>query len=304
MQIFSKHIFKILTCIVIMGCSTSKNDAIPNIDEVSTGEGFYFYNYQRDGFSKTMRVFYFIPENKTVNTPILITLHGTERNASDYRDALIEEANLKNFIVIAPEFSETNFPTGDGYNLGNVFVDGDNPSLTTLNPISEWTFSIIEPLFSNFKSKINNQVPKYQLFGHSAGAQFAHRLLLFVPNVNVEKAVFSAAGWYTFPNDVVFPYGLSNSTIENNNLSAYFERPILVQVGANDNNPNAAGLRHNEFADAQGFHRLERATNFYNFCEQRAEDLNHNFNWEFQIIENTGHDFVKASENAVNFIFN
>ena len=38
---------------------------------------------------------------------------------------------------------------------------------------------------------------------------------------------------------------------------------IYIQVGALDNNPNSAGLRHNEYADAQGLNRVTRAVHFF-----------------------------------------
>ena len=305
MKFFKLILISILLSNFIAGCSSNETQNNPNIiDPLATGSGMYQFQYEANGYSKTLRIFYFIPENKTSDTPIVFSFHGTERNASDYRNAMIQWATTKGFIVIAPEFSELNFPDGDGYNLGNVFEDGDQPNQNTLNPVSEWTFSIIEPIFNDFKTKTDNNTTKYHIFGHSAGAQFAHRLMLFLPNANVDKAVFSAAGWYTFPNDVTFPYGFQNSPLENANLTSFFNKNVQVQVGENDNNPNASGLRHNEFADAQGLHRLSRATNYFQFCEELAISNNNNFNWQFQIMENTGHDYVKASEFAANFIFN
>ena len=69
---------------------------------------------------------------------------------------MISKANQYNFIVIVPEFSNTNFSGGDTYNLENVFIDGDNPSASTLNPEEAWTFSVIEPLIDYIKQNLNN----------------------------------------------------------------------------------------------------------------------------------------------------
>ncbi len=299
----------VLLVFMISSCSDSdavvEEEIIPPLDTLSTGSGLFEYTYQVAGFSKTLKVYFFIPENKTASTPILFTFHGTERNAIDYRNTMVSDATTKGFIVIAPEFSNQNFPTGDGYNLGNVFVDGDNPSQNSLNPEDEWAFSIIEPLFDNIKTQINNSSATYHVFGHSAGAQFAHRLMLFKPEARIEKAVFSAAGWYTFPNNNIdFPYGFQESPLKNMALGSFFNKNILVQVGDNDDDPNSAGLRHNEFADAQGLNRKDRAENYFQFCQQMALNQNNAFNWNFQLIPNTGHDYIKASENAVDFLFN
>jgi pimeloyl-ACP methyl ester carboxylesterase len=308
MRIFNVPIFFIFTMLVLISTSCSENDEKPipaanlPIDSLSSGAGSFTYTYSVTNFSKTMNVYYYIPENKTETTEVLIVLHGDGRNAKDYRDALITDAQTKGFIVIAPEFSEQNFPNGDGYNLGNVFIDGDNPTATTLNPEAKWSFSIIEPLFDFVKTQINNSTPTYALFGHSAGGQFVHRFLMFKPNARINKAVVSAPGWYTFPNMVIFPYGRNQSPLQNMNLSTFFAKNIHIQVGKNDNDPNAAGLRHNAFADAQGLNRKQRAENYFQFCQQLAG--NATFNWNFHVIENANHDYVKASKNAVNLLFN
>ncbi|EAZ95248.1 hypothetical protein FBBAL38_09674 [Flavobacteria bacterium BAL38] len=294
---------------ILISCSkdeVSKNaDIATPIDNLSTGSGLFTFTYNVVSFNKTMNIYYYIPENKTASTPILFVFHGTERNASDYRNTLITKAQLLGFIVIAPEFSEQNFPGGDGYNLGNVFIDGDNPSASSLNPESEWTFSIIEPLFDFVKTQINNTNGTYYMFGHSAGGQFVHRFLMFNPIARVEKAVVSASGWYTFPtNTIVFPYGTNQSPLENMSSSLFFDKKVYVQVGENDDDPNAAGLRHNSFADAQGLNRKERAINYFQFCEQLATTNAMNFNWTFRIVSNANHDYNEAAENAVSSLFN
>ncbi|MGF1556997.1 hypothetical protein [Paucihalobacter sp.] len=305
-----KHLFTLMVLIVsVCSCSESDdtNPNIPNLDfnETTTGQGLFEFNYQMGSFNKVMRIYYHIPENKSASTPILFVFHGAGRNARDYRNALQSKADQFGFIVITPEFSIQNFPSGDQYNLGNVFVDGDNPSPATLNPESEWTYSIIEPLFDHVRAQINNSNTTYDVFGHSAGAQFAHRFLMFKPNARINKAVISASGWYTFPNtSIVFPYGFKDSPLETLNLNSLFSKQIYVQVGANDNNPNESGLRRNEMADAQGTNRKDRAINFFLFSEQLAQTNNLNFNWNFDIIENTDHNYIPASQNGADLIYN
>ncbi|WP_130736021.1 hypothetical protein [Flavobacterium sp. J27] len=274
------------------------------LNELSSGTGMFQYTYHVANFSKTMRVFYYIPQYKTETTPILFVFHGAERNADEYRDAMIAKAETLGFIVIAPEFSEQNFSGGDKYNLGNVFVDGDHPSVTTLNAENEWTFSIIEPLFDEVRTKIHSVNTTYYAFGHSAGGQFLHRLLQFKPNVRIVKAVVSASGWYTFPEAINFPYGINQSPLENMSFSAFLSKKVYIQVGENDTNPNDAGLRHNQYADAQGLNRRARAEHFFQFCQQVAVANTISFNWNFSYVANADHDYVKASEKAATLLFN
>jgi pimeloyl-ACP methyl ester carboxylesterase len=276
-----------------------------SINETTIGSGVFEYTDYEPFNGKTLRIFYHIPSDVSSNTPIIFVFHGNSRNAFDYRNAMVEKANAFNFIVIAPEFSNINFPTGDAYNLGNVFVDGDNPSASTLNPEEEWTFSVIEPLFDYIKQNLNNTTLKYHVFGHSAGAQFAHRFAMFKPHARYDKMVVSAGGWYTVTDlNIRFPYGFGDSPLEHIELSNLFNKQIMIQVGSLDNDPNAPQLRRNEFADAQGLNRLARAQHFYNKAAQLAQQNGFSFQWELHVNANADHNFMVASQKGADLIFN
>lgn len=300
------NVFLIIsTFYALMSCSdsseaTANDPIIPN--ELVSGSGFFEFS---DFQSLTIKTYYHLPVNVTNETPIVFVFHGAGRNAKDYRDAMIAKANQFSFVVIAPEYDITNFPGGDGYNLGNVFLDGDNPTINTLNPEEEWAFSTIEPLFDFIKQSLNNSTSKYHVFGHSAGGQFAHRFIMFKPNARFDKVVTSGSGWYTVPDlDINFPYGFKKSPLEERSLEDLFERKLIIQVGALDNDPNTPGLRHNEFADAQGLNRLERANYFFKTSQHLAKLSNLEFNWKLFINSKAGHDFKIALENASDIIFN
>ncbi len=296
--------FGVFMLLLFANCSENADVDTISIDETSKGSGFFIYNYTAPNFSKTLRVFYHIPNNAANSTPILMVFHGVNRNAKDYRNAFVNASNAKNFIVIAPEFSDENFPQAAQYNLGNVYINGDNPSSNSLNPESQWTFSMVEKLFDFIKSQLKNTSNSYKIFGHSAGAQFAHRFLMFKPNNRANQTVISAAGWYTFPDATVpFPYGISNSILQNATSEIFFSKNVIVQVGEFDNNPNDANLRHNSFSDAQGLHRLERATNYVDFCKQKAENATFDFNWSLYIHKNADHNYTIAAQNASNLLF-
>jgi pimeloyl-ACP methyl ester carboxylesterase len=305
------RVIKPIFYFVLLGLVSCSNDSgVSNIEasdlnEQTTGSGFFNFTAYQPFLEKPIKVYYYIPENINANTPLLFIFHGTGRNARDYRDAVISKANQYNFIVMAPEFSNSYFPGGDGYNLGNVFIDGDNPSPTNLNPEDQWTFSVIEPMFDFVKASINNSTNKYHVFGHSAGGQFAHRFIMFKPNSRFDKVVASASGWYTVPDfEVDFPYGFKNSPLENLSLSTLFNNNLIIQIGSLDNDPNATALRHNSFADVQGLNRFARTNYFFDKAQNLALSNSLNFNWQFYINENLGHDFQSAIENAADIIFN
>lgn len=293
---------------IFIGCDGGSNSAqnAPTIPtENLTGTGYFEYADYTPFEGRILKIHYHIPTNTNSDTKILFAFHGNGRNAMDYRDAMISKSNEYGFIVVAPEFSYSNFPGGDAYNLGNVYIDGDNPALSSLNIEPEWTFSVIDPLFNHMKSLTNNNTLKYHVFGHSAGGQFAHRFLMFKPAAQVDKIIVSAPGWYTCTDyDVTFPYGFSNSILENIALGDLFDKKLTLLIGDLDNDPNSGGLRHNQFADAQGLHRFERAQYFYNKAATMSANNNLEFQWNIEINAGADHSFTMASNKAADLIFN
>ena len=206
-----------------------------------------------------------------------------------------------------PEFNDIDFPGGDAYNLANIFEDGDNPSASTLNDESDWTISVLDPIFDHVRDLTDNETSRYDLFGHSAGSQVAHRFLLFKPTNKTNKVILSAAGWYTVPNiSIDFPYGLNKGPFMYSTgiLDEFFFKNISVIVGTEDNDPNAASLRHTDEAELQGAHRLSRAEHFFNESQNIANQINSPFNWQFQTVPNVGHQYNIMAGVASEFLYN
>ena len=299
-------IYSLIFFISIISCNPSGSTFLPNSEpiipaQISTGNGIFIYSRNNIDFE----VFYYVPENYNASSKIVFVLHGGSRDAESARNNMISKSIEYNFIVIAPKFSSDDFPLGDGYNLGNVYEDGDNPSTETLNNEEDWAFSIIEPLFDSVKNSLSISEEKFHMLGFSAGAQFVHRYLLFKPNARFDKVVSAAAGWYTFPDFTIpFPYGYNNSILTSTNLNQLLSNNLYVQVGALDNNPNSPGLRHNEYADAQGLNRVTRAVHFYETGQGLAIQNNLNFNWSIHIVQGAYHSFLPNAENACDLMFN
>jgi hypothetical protein len=298
--------FLLIFAAFIISCNPTGSSFSPNPEpvihaEISIGEGMFILSLN----NIDVEVFYYVPASYTASSKVVFALHGGSRDAEGIRNNMIQKSIDYNFILIAPKFSSSNFSLGDGYNLGNVYVDGDNPSTSTLNDENEWSFSIIEPLFDSVKSSLSLESEKYNLFGFSAGAQFVHRFIQFKPDARFDKVVAGAAGWYTVPdNSITFPYGYDNSILISTNLSNLLSSDLHIQVGALDNNPNSAGLRHNEYADAQGLNRVTRAVHFFETGQNIAESSNYNFNWSLHIIQGAGHNLIPNAENACDLMFN
>jgi hypothetical protein len=232
-----------------------------------------------------IKVFYHIPEGDLKKMPILMAFHGAGRNASAQRNYWIQLANANGFMVIAPEFSDANYPgLGDDYLMANIFDDGDNPSATSFNSSNEWTFSSLDPLFEAIKTAVLGSQDTYSAWGHSAGAQFLHRFVTYLPNSKLDVAVCSNAGWYTVPESTVsFPYG-------------------IVHLGQNDTNPDG-GVRRNAVVDAQqGIQRLERGRYYFNTSKTQAQNRGDSFNWELKEVSNIGHDEALMASDAFQYL--
>ncbi|MEM7375206.1 MAG: hypothetical protein AAF587_41815 [Bacteroidota bacterium] len=291
----------VLVCLAF-ACDNPKE--FPDPEPLFAGTGVFTYSDYAPLAAKPIAVFYHIPENVGPTTPIVFVFHGTNRNAVDYRNAWINKAEEKEFMIFAPRFTDNQFPGGDAYNLGNVFEDGDNPSAGSLNPEEVWTFSVIEPLFDHIKTSMENFSSRYHVFGHSAGAQFVHRLLMLKPEGRYGKVVASAAGWYTVPDIAIdFPYGIGQSPVEESDLSLLFGQDLVLIVGAQDNDPNAPALRRNSIVDQQGTHRLARAQHFFERAQEIATKVDGSFQWKLEDpLPGVGHDFRATSRVAADLI--
>ncbi|EAR13220.1 hypothetical protein PI23P_01962 [Polaribacter irgensii 23-P] len=251
-----------------------------------------------------IKVFYHIPAGDLKKMPILMAFHGAGRNASAQRNYWIQLANEKGFMVIAPEFSEINYPgLGDDYLMANIFDDGDNPSTTSFNSSEEWTFSSLDPIFEAVKVAVSGSQEKYSAWGHSAGAQFLHRFATYLPNSKLDVAVCSNSGWYTVPeNTVSFPYGILNGQLPDENIKKVFSKKIIVHLGLNDTNPDG-GVRRNTVVDSQqGIHRLERGRYYFNTSKTQAQNRADSFNWELQEVSNIGHDEALMANDAFQYL--
>lgn len=245
-----------------------------------------------------LRVFYQLPDVVTATTPVLIVLHGVERNADEYRDSWARQARSRGFIVIAPEYGAAEFPGAEEYSSGG-FLAPDGAT----RPRQQWSFAAIEPLFEEVKARTGSEVPRYLLYGHSGGAQFVHRFVLMMPEARYQRAIAANAGWYTMPDfEIDFPYGLRGAPVTREDLARELQRPLWILLGARDTNPDAPNLRHAPEAERQGPHRLARGDNFYAAARRAAEALGVRCAWQRRYVPDVGHDNEGMLAAAVNLV--
>ncbi|WP_164116695.1 hypothetical protein [Sphingorhabdus sp. Alg239-R122] len=232
-------------------------------------------------------VWIYAPDNIDVHkAPILFVMHGTKRDPHRYIREWVEPARANGLIIIAPEFSKTDFPKSAGYNLGNVFrKEGKG-----LQDEAIWSFSAIEPIFDVVRRAVDSRQEKYSIYGHSAGSQFVHRFLYYKPNARAHQYLSANAGWYTVPDMTKsYPYGLKGAGVSEEMLKKALSKNVLILLGDKDNDPNHKSLRRTDEAMQQGPHRYARGLSYHMAGQKQADKYGVNYHWTIQIVPGVAH---------------
>jgi poly(3-hydroxybutyrate) depolymerase len=241
----------------------------------------------------------YVPVVRNESTPIVIVMHGASRDAPRYYDDWKTLAEERGFIVVVPYLSEEHFPGSGRYNLGHVF----DPDTGEIRAKENWTFSFVEPLFDDVVQRIGGAQNSYVLYGHSAGSQFVHRFMYYVPESRASRFIAANAGWYTFPDfSIEYPYGLLNSGITEDALPGIFSRQLVLLQGDADTDVNADKLRKTPEAEQQGPNRLARGLTMYRVARASAEQLGVEFNWQQRIVEGADHSNAKMAPAAASLL--
>lgn len=266
----------LLTALAVSACS----QPAPQATSPLTGTGWFEFALPD---REPIRVFYAVGPGDGPPERVVFVMHGTTRNAEEYRDSWTPLLRHRRWVVVAPEFDREDFPGATAYNLGGVVDDSGDP-----RPDSDWTFAYIEPLAERVRAMTGVREATFDMFGHSAGAQFVHRYLAFVPRAAVRRAVAANAGWYTTPDpDVEFPYGLQEAPSEVD-VAGLLAADLTVLLGSEDTEDE--NLRQDEGAARQGETRVERGEAFYRLGSELARSRKLPFRWSLRVVPGVAHD--------------
>jgi poly(3-hydroxybutyrate) depolymerase len=248
------------------------------------------------------------PAHATALSPIVLVQHGVMRNGDDYRDFWIPAADEHGLVIIAPTFSNEQWPDVTGYNNGNLLVTTRRDELAdtaAVRPPEEWSYTVITRLVDELKaSGVLTTQPLY-LFGHSAGGQFAHRLMsVLTPGVFTGVAAGNP-GWYTLPRlDLPFPEGLARTPADDNSLARLFACPLTILAGDQDVETNEPYLPSEPAALRQGPHRYARARHYHASAQAEAARRGLPLNWQLHTVPGIGHDGRAMSAVCAHLWFN
>ena len=209
-------------------------------------------------------VWYYRPDWVERGTRMVFLMHGSSRTAQEARDIGAIYGKKHNFIVLAPEFSEKNYP-GDAYAFGNMLGPDEK-----LLPESVWAFATIERVFDRVRKELHLSTQTYDIIGHSAGGQVVHRLVLFAPHLRFRRAVASSPGRYALPKmSESFPYGFKGTSLDSSVLARAFSRDFVLVLGDQDTDDR---VRETE-AMSQGGNRFARGLRFFATATEEASAL-------------------------------
>ena len=295
-QLYKSSLQLTLIALFILTAQACSTEFEPGIDPGASSFTFDSYEPLQD---KPIEVYTYRPEGDFTQMPILFVMHGTLRNADTYRDNWIDIADEYGVLIVTPEFNSDDFPGARGYNLGGMF-DGDG------NPVDEasWAYSLIEPIFDEVLERTNSAQERYDIFGHSAGAQFTHRFFLFKEDLRTNHVIAANAGWYTLPDfETEFPYGMENTAMDTETLVQRLESRLMLQLGEEDNDPNHSQLRTSDNAMVQGDHRFARGHHFLETAQQIADDHNTELGWFIRTVPGVGHNNAQMALDVADYLF-
>lgn len=224
-----------------------------------------------------------LPDRISEDRAPLVAVHGIRRNARQQAELFAARANALGRPVIAPHYSEEQWPRYQ------QLVRHGRADLALIG------------LMARLRDEGIWRTTQMELFGFSGGAQFAHRFAMMHPEM-VARLTVASAGWYTFPDDKPFPYGLAArpdrpdpwTAIAGSKIERFLQIPTQVCVGADDNTRDR-NLRQGESIDAQqGVNRVARAINWTRALQNTARERGVEPRAAFIALSACGHDFRQS----------
>lgn len=250
----------------------------------------WFVHRGRD--TAPVRVWVVAPASPAPIERITIAMPGTMRNAEDYARGW--RAFCDQSVVLVPEFTRTDWPGSRQYALGNV-TRGRSEGRGR-NPRHCWSFTVVEEIHRGARRHFGVEDEGFVLWGHSAGAQFVHRMALFCPDAPVHAYIAAGAGWYTVPDPAIaFPYGLGDAPVAftSQDIAAFAAQPLTLMRGTHDTERDAH-LKTSPEAEQQGANRYERA----GYMLRKGHAADPRCGWRLLDVSGAAHEPTKMAAAA------
>lgn len=290
--------------LALAGCAPGQAlaDAAPH-GETALQQGLFAAGVKRftfDGWAgPAFPVWTYRSPDTPADAPVLFVFHGVQRDADNYIAQWLDLARVHRIVLIVPEYSRAAFPGVRAYSHG-WFTEKDG----TARPADRWSFASVEPIFAAVKQREGLTADRYSVFGHSGGAQFAHRYVLAGGGPHLARVVSANAGSYAMTDPAVaWPFGVAGLPAGLWNPAKAFAVPMTVLLGTADTDPNHHSLPRQPEAMAQGPYRLARGEAFYTRARALAAADGAAFGWSCALVPGVGHDNAGMAPAAVRILF-
>jgi len=225
------------------------------------------------------------PAHPAPGAPAMVVLHGISRNAKTLARLFRPEAERTGRTVVVPHFPRRAWPV---FQRPGRIARPDQALLALLDTVA---------------ARLPDCAGRVDLFGHSGGAQLAHRFAMLYPH-RVSALHLAAAGWYCLPDETMaYPYGLAAgggragapwARRKTHGLRDFLSLPISVYVGSGDVTRDPA-LRTTPALDArQGPDRNARARAYVAALTAAAERHELPARARFVELPDCDHDVERA----------
>lgn len=256
----------------------------------------YAFGGQKD---KTITLHCYRAAGYAPGKPVVFVQHGMMRNGDDYRDFWIRAADRHDLLIVAPTFSNEDFPKSEDYNDGMVLDEGGQVTSPT-----SWIYRAPGEVAERLISAGVIRRGCARIYGHSAGGQFLHRMVSTQGFGPFESVIAANAGWYSLPDlETAFPAGLGGIGLEKQDLQRLLESRLWIIAGLQDCNADADNLPSQPEALAQGPGRLDRARNYMAKGRAAARALGCGFGWQMTEVPDVAHDGCAMSQAAAGMWF-
>ena len=241
-------------------------------------------------------------------SPVIFAFHGSGGNGSIIIGDLMDIADRRHALIIAPNFPQSGYSTVT-HHQEPTYAYADTDRLCVFSGSST---EILNAIYKHVLLRENRtNIPSY-LIGFSAGGQFVSRYVwlrqAYPDSIPIQMAVSSNAYSYSFPTDTFLGttmYWLCGTVMPtqfatfdcfdlskfyswncNEQIVQYYNENYGVLIGTADVSP----IVNSGCFAVTGNNRYERAQTFYNFADSNAVTRGTTLNWEYREVPGVGHD--------------
>jgi pimeloyl-ACP methyl ester carboxylesterase len=247
-----------------LGCPSAPAQGATQCHEL--GGGLTFYSH--------------VPDNLDHAAPLFVAVHGIGRAAEDYVRGFAVQAETAGLALLAPLFDQYRYAN---YQRIERERGGNRADLA------------LQAMVASFKGSLGITSGQILLYGHSGGAQFAHRYMMAHPE-DVAALAVSAAGYYTWPDPSLdYPLGLRGSQREGApafDPQQFLRVPACVVVGAGDVLRDQDLYTGPGVDQLQGRNRVARGKIWIEKMQAAARTAGYDTPYRYEVIPGATHDVI------------